>query len=82
MFVCKECAEKTGWMYYINWAYGLCELCDRQCMCDDIKPMGQPAKQGSLDAIRKERDARRADRYAQLHEYGINVTKVTTFHDQ
>ena len=56
MFICKECAEKTGWTYYVNLSLGLCELCDRERVCDDIKPMGRPAVPGSLEQIRKERD--------------------------
>ena len=60
MFVCKECAGKTGWTYHLELSRGLCELCERDRVCDDIKPMGRPAKVGSLEAIRKERDERRA----------------------
>lgn len=58
MFVCKECADKTGWTYHLELSHGLCELCDRQRVCDDIHPHN-PAKPGSLDAISKERDKRR-----------------------
>lgn len=59
MFVCKSCAEKTGWQWLLPLSYGQCELCDQVALCDDIKRPG-PATTGSLDQIRKERDERRA----------------------
>jgi hypothetical protein len=59
MFVCKPCAEKTGWPYLLPLSRGQCELCDQIAVCDDIK-RPPPAKPGSLDAIKKERDERRA----------------------
>lgn len=62
MFICRECAAKTGWAYRLELSLGQCELCERTFVCDDIKPMGRPAKPGSLDQIRKERDERRAEK--------------------
>ena len=58
MFVCKACAQKTGWPYLIEWSHGQCELCDVVAVCDDIK-RPPPAKPGSLALIRNERDERR-----------------------
>jgi hypothetical protein len=58
MFVCKECAERTGWTYHLEWSKGLCELCERERVCDDIK-RPPPAKAGSLQAIRAEKIERR-----------------------
>lgn len=60
MFVCEECADKTGWLYWLDLSVGPCELCGRVRECDDIKPRNE-AKPGSLEQIRKERDERRAE---------------------
>lgn len=60
MWVCKECAAKTGWTYHIVVSIGPCELCELTRPCDDIRPMGRPALAGSLEQIRQERDERRA----------------------
>ena len=58
MWVCKDCADKTGWAYHLEVSYGLCELCERQKPCDDIHPRTE-AKRGSLEGIYAERNARR-----------------------
>lgn len=59
MFICHDCAAKTGWPYRIVVSWGPCELCDRVKRCDDIRPRTE-AVAGSLEQIRKERDERRA----------------------
>jgi hypothetical protein len=59
MFICPDCAKKTGWTWRVCVSCGLCELCDRDRPCDDVHPMGRPAKPGSLQEIKEERDRRR-----------------------